>query len=128
VKHVNLHPLSGTKWLRYHGWRCWFCTPRGTNQGKVYVITGPEYGALEGHTLIIRKSLNGWRTLGARYHERLLDTLHAEGYRPLQADPDVWMKDCITHYDYLCVYVDESMVMAKGPKAFLDKLMKVHKY
>jgi hypothetical protein len=38
------------------------------------------------------------------------------------------MKDCITHYEYVCVYVDDLMVMAKDPKTFLDKLINVHKY
>jgi hypothetical protein len=38
---------------------------------KGYVIAGPEYGTLEGHTLIERKALYGLRTSGARYHERL---------------------------------------------------------
>jgi hypothetical protein len=52
---------------------------------KAYVIAGPEYGALEGHTLIIRKTLYGLRTSGARYHERFLGTLHTEGYLPLQS-------------------------------------------
>jgi hypothetical protein len=49
---------------------------------KVYVTAGPEYGDFEGHTLIIRKALYGLRTLGARYHVRFSDTLHAEGYHP----------------------------------------------
>ena len=43
---------------------------------KLYVIAGPEYGELEGHTLIIRKALYGVRTSGARYHERFSDRLH----------------------------------------------------
>jgi hypothetical protein len=70
---------------------------------KVYGIAGPEYGELEGHTLIIRKALYGLRTSGARYHERFSDTLHAESYLSSQLDPDVWMKDCITHYEYVCI-------------------------
>jgi hypothetical protein len=94
----------------------------------VYVIAGPEYGAPEGHTLIIRKALYGLKASGARYHERFLDTLQAEAYCPSQADPDVWMKDLITHYEYVCVHMDDLMVMAKDPKAFLYKLIKIHKY
>jgi hypothetical protein len=92
-----------------------------------YVIAGPEYGSLEGHTLIIRNVLYGRKTSGARYHERFADTLQAEGYFPSQSDPDVWMNDCITPYEYVCVYVDDLMVMAKDPKPLLDKLIKTHK-
>ena len=42
---------------------------------KVYFIPGPELGDLEGHTLIIVKALYGLRTSGARFHDRLIDTL-----------------------------------------------------
>jgi hypothetical protein len=38
------------------------------------------------------------------------------------------MKDCTTHSEYVCVYVEDLMVMAKDTKALLDKLINVHKY
>jgi hypothetical protein len=38
------------------------------------------------------------------------------------------MKDWTTYYECVCVYVDDVMVMAKDPKAFLDKLINIHKY
>ena len=39
---------------------------------KVYFIAGPEFGPLEGHTLIIVKALYGLRTSGARFMNVLL--------------------------------------------------------
>jgi len=38
-------------------------------QEKVYIIAGPEFGDLEGHTLIIFKALYGLRTSGLHWHE-----------------------------------------------------------
>jgi len=38
-------------------------------QEKVYIIAGPEFGDLEGHTLIIFKALYGLRTSGLCWHE-----------------------------------------------------------
>ncbi len=38
-------------------------------QEKVYVIAGPKFGDLEGHTLIIFKALYGLRTSGLHWHE-----------------------------------------------------------
>ena len=36
---------------------------------KVAIIAGPEFGKLEGHTLVIYKALYGLRSSGARWHE-----------------------------------------------------------
>jgi hypothetical protein len=89
---------------------------------KVYIIAGPEFGDRQGHVLIIIKALYGLRTSGARFHEKFADTLTAMKFSPCYADPDVWMKDCATHYEYVCVYVDDLAVMMKQPQDFFDEL------
>ena len=93
-----------------------------STQEKVYFIAGPEFGPLEGHLLTIERALYGLRTSGARWHERLADTLRDMGYFICKADPDVWLKDCGTHYEYVCVYVDDLMVFSKNPQTFFDEL------
>jgi hypothetical protein len=35
---------------------------------KVYIIGGPEFGPLEGHTLLVDKALYGLRSSGLRWH------------------------------------------------------------
>ena len=60
---------------------------------KVYFIAGKEFGPLEGHILIIKKALYGLRTSGARFHEKLADTLRDMGFKPTLADPDLWLRD-----------------------------------
>ena len=42
---------------------------------KLYITAGPEFGPLEGHTLIVDKALYGLRSSGARWAERLADSL-----------------------------------------------------
>jgi hypothetical protein len=60
---------------------------------KVYIIGGPGFGELEGHTLlIIRKALNGLRSSGLRWHERFGNTLRDMGFVPSKADTDIWMR------------------------------------
>ena len=98
-----------------------------TNE-KVYFIAGPEFGPLEGHLLTIERALYGLRTSGARWHDRLADTLRDMGYTTCKADPDVWLKDCDTHYEYVCVYVDDIMMFGKNPKAFFDDLTHIYNY
>jgi hypothetical protein len=82
---------------------------------KVYFIAGPEFGPLEGNLLTIERALYGLRTSGAQWHDRLADTLRDMGYESCKADPDVWLKDCETHYEYVCVYVDDIMMFGKDP-------------
>ena len=90
---------------------------------KVYIIAGPEFGSeRHGCILIIIKALYGLRTSGARFHEKFADTLMSMGFTPCYADPDVWLKDCLTHYEYICVYVDDLAVMMKTPSDFFAEL------
>jgi hypothetical protein len=95
---------------------------------KVYFIAGPEFGPLEGNLLIIEKALYGLRTSGASWHQRFSDTLRDLKYKPCFADNDVWMKDCSTHYEYICVYVDDIMHMSLQPQALFDTLKDKYKY
>lgn len=70
--------------------------------------------------MIINKALYGLRTSGARFHEKLSDTLTDMGFKPCRADPDLWLHEQADHYEYICVYVDDLMVMMKEPQLFFD--------
>ena len=52
------------------------CTPGET----LHNCWSSEFGVLEGHTLIVHKALYGLRTSGARWAERLADSLRAQGF------------------------------------------------
>jgi len=95
---------------------------------KIYFIAGPEFGDLEGHTMVIYKALYGLRTSGARFHERLADALRDEGFSPSLADPDLWYRDAGTCYEYICVYVDDLMAILKDPAAFCEILQVKYKF
>jgi Reverse transcriptase (RNA-dependent DNA polymerase) len=89
---------------------------------KVAFIAGPEFGELEGHTLIIVKALYGLRSSGARWHDRLFDTLSAMGFTPSKADSDIWMRDCGDHYEYIACYVDDLLIASKNVQSIIDAL------
>ena len=72
---------------------------------KVYIIAGPDFGELEGHTLVINKALYGLRTSGARLHDKLADTLRDMDFMPCRADPDLWLRGQPDHYEYVCLCV-----------------------
>jgi adenylosuccinate synthase len=42
---------------------------------KVYIIAGPEFGDLAGHTLVIFKALYGLRSSGLCWHQHFADVL-----------------------------------------------------
>jgi Reverse transcriptase (RNA-dependent DNA polymerase) len=47
---------------------------------KVYIIGGPEFGDLTGHTLLIYKALYGLRSSGLCWHQRFAEVLHVMGF------------------------------------------------
>ncbi len=89
---------------------------------KLYIIAGPEFGDIQGSLLVIVKALYGLRTSGARWHEFFADTLMDMGFYPCKADPDVWMRDCGTHYEFVCVYVDDLACVMSYPNLFFEEL------
>ena len=97
-------------------------------QEKVCFYAGPEFGPLQGHLLVISKALYGLRSSGARFHDKLYDTLTDMGFRPSYADPDLWLRDAGDCYEYVCVYVDDLMAILKDPAAFFELLTTKYKY
>ena len=96
---------------------------------KVYFAAGPEFGDLEGHTMIIVKALYGLRTSGARFHEKFAETMTEMGFKPCLADPDVWLRDAGDCYEYVCVYyVDDLMAIMHDPPAFFQTLQSDYNY
>ena len=59
----------------------------------------------------------------ARWHEELSQTLRSMGFEPTKADSDLWIKDCGTHYEYICTWVDDVIVSSKHPSALLDEFI-----
>jgi hypothetical protein len=68
---------------------------------KVYITVGPEFGVnLHGKHLIIDKSLYGLKTSVAIFHEHLSQSLLRLGFKKTKHDPDLWMVDKSSHYEY----------------------------
>ena len=93
---------------------------------KLCIIVGPEFKELQGHLLIMIKTLHGTHSGGASWHDRLFDILQELKFKPSKADPDVWMRPEPggTCYEYIAVYVDDLAIAAKDPQAFCNELKK----
>jgi hypothetical protein len=83
----------------------------GITKEKVNLTTGPEFGAnLHGKNIIIDKSLYGLKTSAARFYEHLSDSLLRLGFKKTKDDPELWMVDKPSHYEYLSAYVDDILI------------------
>ena len=95
---------------------------------KLYVIAGPEFAELQGHTLVVFKALYGLRTSGVRWHERLGDCLSDMGFIPSKAEPDIWMRHKGDHYEYIGTYVDDLAIASKNPQGIIKTLEEKHHF
>ena len=97
-----------------------------TTKEKVYIIGGPEFGALEGHTLVIYKALYGLRSSGLCWHQRFADVLRSLNFVPCKSENDIWMRPASDTYEYIAVYVDDLLIAAKDPSSITKVLEEQH--
>jgi Reverse transcriptase (RNA-dependent DNA polymerase) len=99
----------------------------GKTKEKFYITAGPEFGTtLCGKNLIINNSLYGLKTSAARFHEHLAESLLRLGFKKTKHDPDLWMTDKISHYEYIATYVDDILIWSKDPMAVIMTLEKIY--
>src|SRR5210317_1469382 len=48
------------------------------------------------------------------------------GYMPSKADPNLWMKDCTSHYEYIAYYVDYVLVWSKDAMGVMNQLKETY--
>ena len=94
---------------------------------KVCFVAGKEFAPFghKGHTMVVIKALHGLETSGARFHELLAESLEQLGFHMSKADSDIWMKDCGSHYEYVCTWADDVLHAGRNSKEFYDGLRKI---
>ena len=95
---------------------------------EVYIVVGKDFCDLEGHTLVIHKELYGLRSSNLQWHEILAGCLRDMGFFPCKVEPDIWMREKGSLYEYIDVYVDDLAISAKNPKEITVNLMKKHDF
>jgi hypothetical protein len=61
---------------------------------KCYTITGPEFGPNnEGRLVLIVRALYGLRSSGARWQDRLADTIRTMVFKACLGDPNEWLRE-----------------------------------
>ena len=97
------------------------------NLEKVYIIAGPEFGAEQGKTFIIRKALYGLKSASAAFRAYLAEKLEEIGFKSSIADPDVWLRpasapDGTEYYSYVLAYVDDILAIDHNPDAIMKQI------
>ncbi len=97
---------------------------------KLYIVGGEEFGDREGHILVIRKALYGLCSSGKRWSEVAHDTLMDMGFKPCQAEKDIWMRPAPDEscYEYIAVYVDDLLIAAKDSASIITLLKEKYKF
>ena len=80
----------------------------------------------------IARALYGLKSSGAAWRSTLAQTMEALGYRPTQADPDVWIrratkKDGSDYYKLMLIYVDDVLYIAEDPEKDMGKLGQIYR-
>ena len=67
---------------------------------------------------------------GASFGNHIADCMRLLGYEPCRADPDLWFKaqvrpnDSFEYYEYVLLYVDDSLAISHDAMAALDRMDK----
>jgi hypothetical protein len=72
------------------------------------------------------KSLYGSNTSAVRFHEHLSESILRLGFKKTKHDPDLWMVDKSSHYEYLETYVDDILILSKDPMSVIKVLERTY--
>ena len=94
---------------------------------KHYIVCGPEFGPdKEGCIAVITRALYGGKSAGSDYWKHMRACMTLLGFTSCRGDPDVWRRpatksDGSTYYTYVCLYVDDCLVIDEFPESIIRK-------
>ena len=94
---------------------------------KIWTYLGPEFGSERGQPMIIRKARCGLKSSGVAFRAHLAETLRDISFKPMKADPDVWIHpvvklDGTEYYEYIMCYIDDILSVSHDTKSILQSL------
>jgi hypothetical protein len=70
--------------------------------------------------------LYGLKASAARFHEHLSESLLRLEFKKTKHDPDLWMVNKYSHYEYFATYVDDILIWSKDTMAVIKSLDKTY--
>jgi len=98
---------------------------------KFWTECGPEFGSEEqGRIAIVVRALYGTKSSGRDFRNHLRDCMEHMQYRSCLGDPDVWLREAVMddgtkYYEYVLLYVDDTLCLSEHPK---EALLELNKY
>jgi hypothetical protein len=95
---------------------------------KIWTTLGPEFGPDAGKKAIVVRNLYGLNSGSQAFSRHISSCMRHMGYKPCQADPDLWMKEDIhpkdgeKYYRYILLYVDDCLCIGMNAEAEIKKL------
>jgi hypothetical protein len=91
----------------------------------IWTTAGPEFGSEQGSIMIVKMALYGLKSSGAAFRAKLAGLLHDIGYKPSDADPDVWLRPAVKpdgteYYEMVLCYVDDVLAIGSNPMRTID--------
>ena len=82
--------------------------------------------------MIITRALYGLKSSGAVFRSMLADTIWKLNYRPMMADPDVWIKPAtkangFKYYEMVLTYVDDVISISEAPMNVIEGIKAIFK-
>ena len=102
---------------------------------KCHVILNDEWmfgPSAVGKIALIVRALYGMKSSGAAWRDAISSTLHYHmGFTQCLADNDLWFKedycdDLGRYYTYLCIYVDDILIISRNPNRYMKKMQEAY--
>jgi len=98
---------------------------------KVWFRGGHDMRTDKGKVVVIVQALYGLKSVGARWHEHMVNTLWIARFKSSLVDPDIWFWPAIKLdgtkiYEYALCYVDDIIFQGLDPKGFMDYLQQFY--
>ena len=97
---------------------------------QIYTRLGPKFGPDQGRLAVIVRALYGLKSAGASFSRHISDCMRTMGFEPCKADPDLWCRqatrpdDGFKYYEYVLLYVDDSLAISHDATSVLEQLDK----
>lgn len=98
---------------------------------KFWCKSGKEFGSdEEGRITVVVPALYGTKSSGRDFRNHLHDCMDHIGYQSSLGDPDVWSRPAVKddgteYYEYMLVYMDDTLCCLEHP---MEAMMKLNKY
>ena len=90
---------------------------------KIYIVAGPEFEELQGHTLVIHKALHGLKSSGLRWSHRIHDIMLQLGFNPaILTLVFGWLREMKTKYEHVAIYVDDLLIASDKSQQIIKDL------